>query len=172
MTRPLALILSTLQLGLALRLVAQAPAHGVVFMEPTGQRTSEDSLDTFSLVTDSSRVARYRAWLDNMPARWALALFDEARAIAIARDPAAAGFRLHTPSGVENHPRTAFIRLGPDEWRFGITFLHETGHVVTHILAGGRRVEATPMAAISHSTAALTDRETAFGGSVAALAIL
>lgn len=180
--RPRPLIPSTILLGLAIRLGAQTPAHGVVFMEPAGQRTSEDSLDTFSLVTDSSRVTTYRAWLDNMPARWALDLFDEARAIAIARDPAAAerqpptyyvalvpggnhgdlGFRLRTPGGVEDHPRTAFIRLGPDRWRFGITFLHETGHVVTHILAGGRKVEATPMAAIPHSTAALTNRETAF----------
>lgn len=160
---------------------AQTTPHPVVFMEPT-EGAPGDSLDTFQVVTDTSRIRTYRGWLENASARWAFALFDQAREVAMARDPAAAarqpaayyialvpggnngdlGFRLKTAAGLENHARTAYIRLGPNPWRFGTTFLHETGHVVSHILARGRRPEARPMAAIPHSTAALSDRETAF----------
>jgi len=160
----------------------RTPGYPVVFMVPVAGMESGDSLETFAIVDDSARVGTLLGWLDNPPARWALDLYDRARAVAIARDSAAAhrqpaayyvalvpggnhgdlGFRLRTEAGIEEHPRTAFIRLGPDEWRFSTTFLHETGHVVTHVLAGGRRFDARPMAAIPHSTAALTDRQTAF----------
>jgi len=160
---------------------AQPSDHAVVFMEPV-EGPPGDSLDTFSPVTAPDRIQTYRAWLDNAAARWAFGLFDQGRQVAIDRDADAAtwqpetyyialvpggnhgdlGFRLKTPAGVENHPRTGFIRLGPNPWRFGTTFLHETGHVVTYILSGGRSLDAKAMSAIPHSTASLSDRETAF----------
>ena len=143
----------------------------------------EEALPLLRRVADPARIATYTGWLDNPSARRALALYAAARRVAIERDPAAAerqpeaylvalvpggnhgavGFRRLEDDGTEvERPRTAYIRLGPEEWRFGTTFLHETGHVVTALLAGGYKPEAAAMAAIPHSTAALTDRETAF----------
>ena len=52
--------------------------------------------------------------------------------------------------------------LGPQEPNFNDTFVHETGHVVLRILNGFKSVAIEPMAAIPHTTAALTDRGTAF----------
>lgn len=168
---------------------AEAPL--VVFMEPvepgaTGGEANHGELPLFREVEDPGALATYRRWLDNPAARYALDLYAQARRIAIERDPDAAqrqpaayfvalvpegnhgdlGFRLirgsEGTSGEEDRSRTAYIRLGPDEWRFDTTFLHETGHVVVYLLSGGRKLEGRPMAAIPHSTAALSDRETAF----------
>jgi hypothetical protein len=131
-------------------------------------------------VEDPDRLAELRAWTSNDAARRALALYRmalEARAesvrdigqpadLYVALEPggnhADVGFRLQTGDGVESHSRVAFVKLGPDEWRFGATLLHETGHVATALLAGGRRVARRDVSAIPHTTAALTDRGTAF----------
>ena len=46
--------------------------------------------------------------------------------------------------------------------RFEATLLHETGHVVMAMLAGGRLLKGKERASIPHTTAALSDRATAF----------
>ena len=75
---------------------------------------------------------------------------------------AAVGFRLETSDGVKEYPRTAYILLeAAPEW-FETTMFHETRHVAMDMLAGGRRLDGREVASISHSTAALSDRTTAF----------
>src|ERR1017187_7322315 len=60
------------------------------------------------------------------------------------------------------YPRTAYILLDADPELFETTMFHETGHVVMDMLAGGRRLDGLEVASIPHSTAALSDRTTAF----------
>ncbi|MGA2381921.1 MAG: hypothetical protein ABSG61_00650 [Gemmatimonadales bacterium] len=168
--------------GLALgvsasRAAAQLPP--VVFMEAVGgagQRTDS----TYREVTDSAKLAQYRRWLDNESARFALTLYADARRIAreerhLALQPeayyvalvpggnhASVGFRLQTDSGTRDYPNAAYILLDAEDWRFSTTLLHETGHMVLYVLAGGRVLPRRDLIPISHSTAALTDRGTAF----------
>jgi len=75
---------------------------------------------------------------------------------------AAVGFRLEEAGRVTDYHRIAYIMLDPEPERFETTLLHETGHVVMDMLAGGRRLDGLEVASIPHSTAALTDRTTAF----------
>lgn len=123
---------------------------------------------------------KYLPWLENDAARRALKLYAQAHAIVEAqgnpqRQPrdyyialvpggnhAAVGFRLRTEAGIEDHPRQAFILLDPDPRPFSSTIFHETGHVAMAMLAGGKELPRADVAAIPHSTAALTDRATAF----------
>lgn len=152
-------------------------AH-VLFVEPDGA-TPGGELPLYREVTEPRRLAGLSRWLDNEAGRWALDLYGRARAIASAhgasvqppeyiialvpdRNNAAVGLRLRTPAGIENHPRVAFIQLGPEEWRFSIAMLHETGHVVLAMLAGGTQIPKREIAAIPHAVAAVTDRGTAF----------
>jgi hypothetical protein len=154
--------------------------HPTVFLEPVGSQPIENGLPVYAVVTDSARLATYRAWIENDAARWALELYEKARRIAqdvrgstsqprglhIALVPngnhAAVGYRLVQGADTAAYPAAAYVKLGPQEWRFGITLLHETGHVVLRTLYGGAAFPKKPMAAISHTTAALTDRATAF----------
>ncbi len=155
------------------------PGTPVVFVEPDGA-TPAGELPLYRLVTDSRRLATLSAWLANEPARWALDLYERARGVAVvhggaASQPpaltialvpdgnnAAVGYRLRTSGGIERRTDEAFIQLGPDQWRFATTLLHETGHVALAVLAGGREVPKREIAAIAHTVAALTDRGTAF----------
>ena len=75
---------------------------------------------------------------------------------------AAIGFRLRTGTDLQDFPHRAFIKLDAEEWRFSGTFLHETGHVVLAILTGGQEIPKRQLASIPHTTAALSDRGTAF----------
>ena len=150
-----------------------------VFMEPEPGPPAGDP-PLFRRVTDPERVARLGRWLENDSARWAADVYRRARAVAVARgfagnQPAeyfialvpdgnngAVGFRLGTGETIQAYPRTAYIQLGPEEWRFTTTLLHETGHVALALLAGGREVPKREIAAIPHTVAALSDRGTAF----------
>ena len=162
---------------LASAAVAAAQSIPVVFMEAAaGART--DSV--YRQVTDSQRLGQYRRWLDNESARFALRLYAEARDVArterglslqpeayyIALVPggnhASVGFRIASDSGTRAYPDAAYILLDPEDWRFATTLLHETGHMVLYILAGGQVLPRRALIPISHSTAALTDRVTAF----------
>lgn len=123
---------------------------------------------------------KYLKWLENDAARRAMKLYAQAWAILEARgnpqrqprdyyialvrggNHAAVGFRLQTEGGVEDHPGHAFILLDPDPRPFSSTIYHETGHVAMAMLAGGRELPRADVAAIPHSTAALSDRATAF----------
>ncbi len=176
-----------LAIGLALGAAvvgAQPPAPPqsvtpkVVFLEPDGAATAGE-LPLYRRVTDPDRLTTLRNWLENDAGRWALDLYVRARGIAMTTgqplaqpegyvvalvpdgNNGAVGYRLRTASGIESHPRAAFIQLGPDEWRFSTTMLHETGHVALAMLGGGREVPKREMAAIPHTVAALTDRGTA-----------
>ncbi|MGD1146752.1 MAG: hypothetical protein ABR961_02230 [Thermoanaerobaculaceae bacterium] len=158
---------------------APPPAARVVFVEPDGP-TPTGELPLYRKVTDPERLAALSKWLDNEAGRWALDLYARARGIAVVHGTArlqpaeyiialvpdgnngAVGFRMRTARGVESYPQVAFIQLGPEEWRFSTTLLHETGHVALAMLAGGREVPKREIAAIPHTVAALTDRGTAF----------
>lgn len=151
----------------------------VVFMEAAsrgGIRT--DSV--YRLVTDPGRLALYRRWMDNESARFALRLYAEARTVALKQgrsavqpdgyyvalvpggNHASVGFRVESGSDTTAYPQAAYILLDPEDWRFATTLLHETGHMVLRILAGGRELPQRSLSSIAHSTAALTDRTTAF----------
>ncbi len=151
----------------------------VVFMEPV-EGDSTNDLPAYRIVDEPERIALYSSWTANEPAAWALELYREAIAEARSRgwteqpdalhialvpdgNHAEVGFRLVAPGEPPlARPRTAYLKLGPDEWRFASTLLHETGHVVMATLAGGRRIARRNLSAIPHTTAALTDRGTAF----------
>jgi hypothetical protein len=150
-----------------------------VFMEPDPGPAGGDP-PLYRKVTEPERVARFGRWLANDSARWAADVYRRARTVAAARslagnqpaeyfialvrdgNNAAVGFRLHVGQAIEAYPRTAYIQLGPEQWRFTTTLLHETGHVALAMLAGGREVPKREIAAIPHTVAALTDRGTAF----------
>jgi hypothetical protein len=170
--------LTCVALGLsAIGAPAQTADLDIVFMEPA--ESTRDDLPTYVLVEDSAQLATYHAWLDNASARWALTLYADAvaevldRGISaddigryyIALEPqgnyAAVGFRLVEGDESTVHPRTPFMILDAQDWRFTTTLLHETGHMVLALLAGGQEIPDRNIAAIPHTTAALTDRGTA-----------
>ena len=72
------------------------------------------------------------------------------------------GFRLKDADKIEEYARQAYILLDPSPEEFESTLLHETGHVVMAMLAGGRQLDGHDFSAIPHTTAALSDRGTAF----------
>jgi hypothetical protein len=153
------------------------PSH-FVFVEPDpGPPGGEPPL--FRRVSDPEKLGRFVKWADNDAARWALEIYSRARMIPVRRgvnaqpsdyfialvpdgNNASIGFRLRDEQRIDSYPRGAYVRLGPQRWRFVTTLLHETGHVVLAMLAGGREVPKRGIAAIPHTVAALTDRGTAF----------
>jgi len=157
--------------------MAQAPVR-VVFLEPVNAvdtRGAEIEVKNplFRYVADSSR---YTPWLNNESAARAFRLYRDACEIVnpgggvpdyyVALVPggnhAASGFRVETGGKIEEHARQPYILLDAQPWRFETTLLHETGHMATAMLAGGEVPEGRQIASIPHSTAALTDRNTAF----------
>jgi len=73
------------------------------------------------------------------------------------------GFALSNASGEEMaFPNSTYIKLDPDPAVFKTTLLHETGHMVLALLNGGKKIPQKGIASIPHTTAALTDRGTAF----------
>jgi len=157
---------------------AAAELPNVIFLEPAGNvnTASAEIQEKMPLYRRASEPSKYEPWLRNESAQRALRLYAQAARVAapgahvpdyyIALVPGgnhgAVGFRLETPEGVKEYPRTAYILLeaGP-EW-FETTMYHETGHVAMDMLAGGRRLDGLEVASIPHSTAALSDRTTAF----------
>jgi len=151
----------------------------IVFMEPDTVHRA-DTLPAYRTVLDSERLATYRKWCQNEAAQMAFDLFERTWKILeksgsaglqvpvyhIALVPegnyAAVGFRLFGDSGIERHPNTPYIKLDPSDWSFNTTLLHETGHVLLAMLNRGREIPKKEIASISHTTAALTDRGTAF----------
>ena len=150
----------------------------VVFLEPVG-KVDTGGAEIHTQMPVYRRAAdpeKYAAWLRNESAERALRLYragyelahpgggkpDYYVALVPGGNHAAVGFRLENGTEVEDHARQAYILLDAQPWRFETTLLHETGHVVMAMLAGGRELEGRPMASIPHSTAALSDRTTAF----------
>lgn len=157
---------------------AAAELPNVVFLEPAGKVNTasaeiQEKMPVYRRVADASK---YAARLHNESAERALRLYAQAARIAspgtdvpdyyVALVPGgnhgAVGFRIETSGGVRDYPRTAYILLDAEPERFETTMYHETGHVVMDMLAGGRRLDGIEVASIPHSTAALTDRTTAF----------
>lgn len=151
----------------------------VVFMEPDSS-PSGCAYPLYRVVTDPARIRKYAGWMENDPARLALSLYRESRRIGVGDttgrnaippyhialvpggNHAERGFCVTGDGGIVPHPDEPYIRLSPQDWVFTTTFLHETGHVVLSVLNGGRPLPSADLSAIPHSTAALTDRGTAF----------
>jgi predicted nucleic acid-binding OB-fold protein len=150
----------------------------IIFMDPDPSQP-KNSLPAFRIVTDANRLKTYHEWLNNDAAQWAFDLYDRAwniefkdteaatnptYYIAIVPDGnhAKVGFQLSSQSNKQTLPDSTYIELDPDEWVFKTTLLHETGHMILAILNGGKEIPKREIAPIPHSTAALTDRGTAF----------
>ena len=149
-----------------------------IFLEPVAKVDTQaaEIAEKMPLYRRAADPAKYAAWLHNESAERALRLYRAAYEIVhpgggtpdyyVALVPggnhAAVGFRLQTGEKVEELPRQAYILLDAQPYRFEGTLLHETGHVAMAMLAGGRTLEGKQMASIPHTTAALSDRSTAF----------
>jgi hypothetical protein len=151
--------------------MAAARNTEVVFMTAAKPGASE-----YRRVTDPAELAKYREWMDNDAARWALQMYSRALGIARARggaksQPDAYHIAL-VPDGNfpgidfrmdgRDYKDAAFILLGPTPDRFATTLIHETGHVAAAILSSGYSAPRKQMIPVPHTTAALTDRGTAF----------
>jgi hypothetical protein len=150
----------------------------VIFLEPLGKVDTggAEIIVKNPLYRRVADTARYTAWLHNESAERAFRLYRDACEIArpgggvpeyyVALVPdgnhAAVGFRVQDGGAVEEHARQPYILLDPDPASFDITLLHETGHMAMAMLAGGRQLDGKQVAAIPHTTAALSDRTTAF----------
>lgn len=157
----------------------RAQAVDVVFLEPV-EEAAEQALPAYRRIDDPERLATYRGWLESEASLMALELYADAIAtmrergeeptagayhVALVPDGnhADAGFRLVEADGsIVERPGTMYIKLAPQAFRFESTILHETGHVVLGILNGGEGIPTEPLVSIPHTTAALTDRGTAF----------
>ena len=149
-----------------------------IFLEPAGKIDTNraEIEEKMPLLRKAASPERYIAWMNNESAQRALRLYRAAWDIVhpdggvpdyyVALVPdgnhAAVGFRLQTGGEVREFPRQPYILLDAQPSRFEGTMLHETGHMAMALVAGGRQLEGRPMASIPHSTAALSDRNTAF----------
>lgn len=147
----------------------------LVFMEPD-PAAEVGALPAFRVVSGPSRVRTYSGWMENDGARMALDLYARAWCLSPMADlppvyfvalekggnTAEHGFRLRTESGWETHDLWPYIMLAPEDWVFTTTLPHETGHMVLFLINGCMQIPARSLAAIPHTTAALTDRGTAF----------
>ena len=166
---------------LFLLMLARASAQNVVFLEPVGKIDTRGSdITAETPLFRKAAPEKFLPWLKYESAQYALGLYQRAfrlleergnpqqqpREYYIALVPggnhASVGFRLDTGSGIEEHPKHAYILLDAKPYRFESTMLHETGHVAMAMLAGGRQLPSAHVASIPHSTASLTDRATAF----------
>jgi hypothetical protein len=161
----------------AAALWAQLPVN-VIFLEPLGQVDTGGAEITQKnpLYRRVADTARYTAWLHNESAERAFRLYRDACeivrpgggvpeyyvALVKGGNHADVSFRVQNGDTVEEHARQPYILLDPDPLSFETTLLHETGHVAMAMLAGGRQLDGKQVAAIPHTTAALSDRTTAF----------
>jgi hypothetical protein len=164
-------------LALAPSVAAQELAN-VIFLEPLGKvdTSHAEVRGVTPLYHRAADPAKYRPWLENESARRALRLYRAGYEIAhpgagtpnyyVALVPdgnhASVGFKLQDTDKVEEFGKQAYILLDPSPAQFESTLLHETGHVVMAMLAGGRQLDGNDLSAIPHTTAALSDRGTAF----------
>ncbi len=146
----------------------------VVFMEPAGVTDAVPPI--YRPVENVERLARCQSWLENEAAHRALGLYATAWRIAHPDGPPATlhialvpggnhadvGFQLAAGDEPVEFGTLAYLKLDEASHRFGITLLHETGHTLLTTLTAGRRVAARSIASLPHTTAALTDRGTAF----------
>ena len=135
--------------------------------------------DLYKQVTDKQLIKKYNHWLANDAAKHALGFYKDAWQIShpdahsrtqapfyIALVPGgnntALGFSLENNGGVSVKSHMPYIKLDPDPSIFTHVLLHETGHMILMLLNGGNQLPVSQIASIPHSTAAITDRTTAF----------
>lgn len=169
-----------LRFALVVLLVPTAFPQTVTFLEPVGnakpRRSPSDPLPLYRPVPDG----KYKPWLNHPAAARALWFYQQAFQIINAKgnpahqpetyyvalvpggNHAAIGLRVQTATNSTDLPGAAYILLSPDPYSFTSTFLHETGHVAMAMLAGGKQLQPADITSIPHTTAALTDRATAF----------
>ena len=150
----------------------------VIFLEPVDKINTRGAevTEKMPLYRKAADPARYTAWLHNASAERAFHLYRAANeivhpgagtpdyyvALVEGGNHAAVGFRIQNGSTLQDYPRQTYILLDADPNSFETTLLHETGHMAMEMLAGGRQLDAKDIASIPHTTAALTDRTTAF----------
>lgn len=152
---------------------APAPVVELRFLEPAGEGAWVE-------LADAGRAASLRALADNEPARFALALYATAWELAppawperptlfIAVQPggnyARTGLTFTDAAGERRElPALPYLILEESPGHFRGTLLHETGHVLHGLLVAGAEAgnDADAFTPIPHSTAAVTDRRTAF----------
>ena len=150
----------------------------VIFLEPVSKvdTSGAEVRDVMPLYHRAADPTKYTPWLENESAKRALRLYRAGYEIAhpgggtpdyyVALVPggnhAAVGFKVQDGEKVEEHPKQAYILLDAQPDRFEATLLHETGHVVMAMLAGGRLLNGQDLSSIPHTTAALSSRATAF----------
>jgi hypothetical protein len=142
-------------------------------MEPL-QEQEAGKLPGFRVITDDEQLAALRRHLINESASFAFNLFHLAQSVADSNYPyyiaiveggnhASQGFELHGPGGeIQRLDRAPFIKLDQKAESFQTTLLHETGHMIFSVLSGGNGIHTQQIAPMFHTTAAITDRGTAF----------
>jgi hypothetical protein len=152
-------------------------AH-VIFVEPAAKidTSGAEVRANMPVYHRAADQAKYMPWLENESARRALRLYrmafeivhpgggtpDYYVALVPGGNHAAIGFKLEEGGKVAEFPKQAYILLDAAPQRFDATLLHETGHVVMAMLAGGRTPDGKNLASIPHTTASLSNRATAF----------
>lgn len=157
---------------------AAPPAVQLRFMEPAGDRKAHQR--AWTEITDADRLARLTALADNEAARFALAVYAIAWELAppawpaqptlfIALEPGGnygrVGFTMTDRDGQRRElPALPYLILSENAESFRDTLLHESAHVMHGLLAAGHQSsdDVQAFAPIPHSTAAITDRRTAF----------
>lgn len=153
----------------------------VVFLESVAESVGSAELPRKQRVIDADRLRGLAILVEHPAAQRAVALHQLAQRVVARREgaPDAAaqplyvalekggnhadmGFTLIEEEAPIDHQTTAYVRLDPAARDAAYTLLHETGHVLLSVLSGGRGVPTAGIAAIPHTTAALTDRGTAF----------
>jgi hypothetical protein len=164
--------------------VGEAAEVVLRFMEPESPASSPQAELRRWREVEGARAERLRQLAANEPAQFALALYREAWRMArpegvaeptlfIGVEPggnfARVGFELVTGAGEEEEvrafPDLPYLILEAKPRRFRTTLLHETGHAMHALLVMGANKadgEAGGVAPIPHSTAAVTDRRTAW----------
>ena len=165
------------------------------FMEPHETVVTDRSAPTrapspqiWKTIDDPARLKRLAQMADNEAALFARSLHALAWRRAHPQHPdepvlhiglipggnfARVGFSLRMADGTkQDHSQTPYLMLGDKPSRFRTTFLHETAHVIEAELlpAAGDDDEnagAECVTSIPHTTAAITDRDTAFSEGLA-----
>lgn len=154
------------------------PLARIVWLEPVpGVKQEAGTLPLYRRIDAADpRLKDYERWIDTEAARFARrlvyraasrfragqALPDPVLPVVVRKDGnnAAYGLAIQTAKGVEEHPGLAYVILDPSPAFLGDTLLHESGHVVHSIAAGGRRGGGR-WSAFPHTTFAVSDPLTA-----------
>ena len=142
--------------------------------EPDKDQGEKPEHPAYQPVVDTRQLEDLKKKLTHGSVTLALTLFELAQRTAGTDYPyfialvdggnnASQGFRLVMPDGkIRTHEKVPLILLDPKAKDFQTTLLHETGHMIFSLLSDGRGIPTEPIAPMFHTTAAITDRGTAF----------